>query len=186
MDEEIRKHYQRVWGASRVSDVHWTPGPLASRLPSLHIAKVEPSPAEPFWTYATIGAWEASRDEKHNLEFVAVARTDAPIVLIRLGQIAFYHAGGPESRLGIGHTVPIGEGWTDGSPLDHFLVSLPYLWGPRLEDCVLSDRHIQVLWVLPIHDSERQYIADRGLDALERLFEERAIDYLDPFRPAVV
>jgi suppressor of fused protein SUFU len=182
----IRRHYETVWDADRIDEVHWTPGPVATRLPQLHIVKVKPRDQESFWTFATIGAWQATAKEPAGLEFIATAQGESAAVMLHLVQTAFYHAGSPEQRLGAGHTVPLGEGWTEGSPLDHVLISLPYLWGPRLEHCALGDRHIQVLWVLPIHSSELQYKVKHGLEALERLFEERSIDYLDPFRPAVV
>jgi hypothetical protein len=47
------------------------------------------------------------------------------------------------------------------------------------------DLHVQVLWLIPIHESERAFAKARGLDALEGPFESTSFDYLDPFRPAV-
>jgi hypothetical protein len=104
----------------------------------------------------------------------------------RLGETAYYHAGPPENRLGVGHTLPIGEGWVDGSTLESILVSRPYLWGPKLEHCQLRDRHIQVLWLLPITTAEHAFARERGVDALEARFEEARTDYVDPSRPSVI
>jgi hypothetical protein len=182
----ILNHYRGFWGADRVEEIRWTPGPMASRLPDFHIAKVRPEQSGAMWTFATIGAWRATEDEDHRLEFVAVARSESAAVLTHMGMAAYYHAGPVENRLGVGHTVPIGEGWVDGSPLDSLLVSLPYLWGPKLEHCQLPDRHIQVLWLIPINETERAYKRTHGADALEQRFEEASFDYLDPFRPSVV
>jgi suppressor of fused protein SUFU len=53
------------------------------------------------------------------------------------------------------------------------------------EHCDLGDLHVQVLWLIPIHESERAFAKARGLDALEGRFESTSFDYLDPFRPAV-
>jgi Suppressor of fused protein (SUFU) len=181
----VLDHYRRFWGEDRVDEVHWTPGPIASRLPDLHIAKVRPKQPGGMWIFATIGAWRATEDERHGLEFVAVARSESASVLVHLGMVAYYHAGPPENRLGVGHTVSIGEGWVDGSPLDSLLVSLPYLWGPKLEHCLLSGRHIQILWVIPISEAEREYKRVHGADALEQRFEDLSFDYLDPFRRSV-
>jgi hypothetical protein len=138
------------------------------------------------WTFATVGAWRATEDEPHSLEFVAVARSESAAVLWHMTLAAYYHAGPPENRLGVGHTVPIGEGWVPDSPLDALLVSLPYLWGPDLEHCQLPGRHVQVLWLIPISEAERRFASENGFDALEARFEETGFDYLDPFRPPVI
>ena len=181
----ILGHYREFWGADDVEEVHWTPEHTATRLPTSTSRRSERQP-DGMRIFATIGAWRATAAEQHGLEFVAVARSESASVLRHLMMAAYYHAGPPENRLGVGHTVPIGEGWVDGSPLDALLVSLPYLWGPKLEHCQLPDRHIQVLWLIPIYDEERAYRHAHGVDALERRFEETAFDYLDPFRPSVV
>jgi hypothetical protein len=184
--QQILDHYRAFWGRRQVQDVHWTPGPIEASLPDLHIAKVAPTAQYSFWTYATIGAWRATADTDHGLEFIVVSREDDPTMLLRLGMIAYYQVGPTANRLGVGHLLPIGEGWVDGSPLDSILFSLPYLWGPKLEHCQLVGRHVQVLWAIPIHDDERTLARVRGADALEELFEERSFNYLDPFRPSVV
>jgi len=132
------------------------------------------------------GAWAATQDEPTSLEFVAVAQSEAAEVMSRLAMTAYYHAGPTENRLGAGHVVPIGEGWVDGSPLDHMLVRLPYLWGPQLEHCPVSGRHVQVLWLIPIYRIENDFRRLRGQEALEQRFEERSLDYLNPFRPPVL
>jgi hypothetical protein len=184
--EGILDHYRAVWGPQRLEDVHWTPEHLGSRLPDLHIAKVRPAAQDDIWTFATIGAWRATEDEPHGLEFVAVSHGQSATVMQRLGMVAYYHAGPPENRLGAGHLLPIGEGWVAGSSLESILVSLPYRWGPMLEHCQLPDRHIQVLWVLPITSAEHAYASERGVEALEQQLERAGIDYLDPVRPSVV
>ena len=182
----ILEHYRSFFGKDRIEEVHWTPGPIASLLPDLHIAKVRPKRAGGMWVFATIGAWRGTADDDHGIEFVAVARSEAASVLIRLGMVAFFHAGPPENKLGVGHTAGMGEGWVDGSPLDALLVSLPYLWGPKFQHCQLPSRHIQVLWLLPIYQAERDFARAHGLDALEQRFEDTSFDYLDPFRLCVV
>jgi hypothetical protein len=184
--DAILDHYRQFFGADRVQDVHWTPGPMGARLPDFHIAKVRPDQPGGMWVFATIGAWRATADHNHGVEFVAVARSEAAAVMTHLGMTAYFHAGPPENRLDVGHTGSIGEGWVDGSPLDAYLISLPYLWGPKLEQCDLPDRRIRVLWEIPIYEAERRFRGTHGLEALEQLFEAGPFDYLDPFRPSVV
>lgn len=182
----ILRHYQAFWGADHVDEVHWTPEHLGTRLPDFHIVKIRPSTPDGMWTFATIGAWRATKDEPHALEFVAVSRGQSAAVMQRLGMVAYYHAGPTQNRLGVGHLLPIGEGWVRDSTLDSILVSRPYLWGPKLELCRLPDRHVQVLWLLPISRAEHQFARDHGIDELEARFEQAKMDYLDPFRLSVV
>ena len=184
--DQILAHYRRVWPTREITSVHWTPEHMAGRLPDLHIAKVAPEQPGQAWILATIGAWRATQDLKTGLEFAAVSRSEAAAVMTRLGMLAYYNAGPPENRLGVGHTLPTGEGWVPGSPLDAMLISLPYLWGPTLEHCELKKRHIQVLWAIPIYDAERSYVREHGLEELEQRFESQSFDYLDPFRKPVV
>jgi hypothetical protein len=181
----ILEHYRAFWGADRIEEIHWTPGPLASRLPDLHIVKVPPSADGDIWTFATIGVWRATEDEKRGIEFVAVSRAHSAAVMERLGMVAYYQAGGTTNRLGAGHLLPIGEPWVPGSLLDAILISLPYPWGPAFEHCQLRDRHVQILWVLPITSAERTYAREHGVDALEERFEEAHVDYLDTTRKSV-
>lgn len=179
-------HYRSFWGAGRLEVVHWTPGHLGNRLPDFHIVKVRPQAPGEMWVFASIGAWRATADEAHGLEFVVAAREPSAEVMQHLATTAYYHAGSPENRLGVRHLVALGEGWVEGSSLESILISQPYPWGPGLEHCQLRDRHIQVLWVLPITAAEHQYARDHGVDVLEEQFEKVNLAYLDPFRPSVV
>jgi len=79
---------------------------------------------------------------------------------------AYYHRGG---KLGLGHTLPIGEPWLPGSRCDRLLASLPYPWGPELQTCHVGDRHVDFLWLLPITRQERDFKVANGLEALEAL-----------------
>lgn len=63
-----------------------------------------------------------------------------------------YHRTG--ERLGLGHTFPIGGPWVPGSPLDHFLVSLPYPFGPDLEHLPMPEQNVRLLSLLPITKAE--------------------------------
>jgi hypothetical protein len=185
LHETVRRHYDGFWGADRIEEVHWTPGPMAERLPQLHIAKVSPAGEGEPWAFATIGMSAVDEDHTHGLELVAMSPDAGAAVMLNLGMLAYYHAGPPENRLAHGHTVPIGKGWVDGSPLDHVLISLPYPWGPKLEICRRGDRLISVLWALPIHANERDFKGAHGLDALEQRFDAAAMNALDPHRPSV-
>jgi hypothetical protein len=182
----ILEHYRGFWGADRIEEVHWTPEHLGSRLPDFHIAKVRPQGQADMWTFASIGAWRATEGEPSGLEFVAVSRGQSAAVMANLGMVAYYHAGPPENRLGLHHLLTIGSGWVEGSTLESVLVSRPYPWGPKLEHCQLPDRHIQIVWLLPITTAEHAFAREHGVNVLEERLEVAEVDYLDPSRPSVI
>jgi hypothetical protein len=186
VDALVRRHYEAFWSPGLVEEVPRAGDRAWRRLPDLRIVRIRPVPEPGLWVYATVGAWAGTEDSNHNLEFLAVGRSEAPNLAERLSLVAEYQAGPPSNRLDVGHTIPIGEGWEERSSLDHVLVSLPYLWGPGLEHLVLPDRHIRILWLLPIHGIEAEYRHRFGLEALERRFEQAHFDVLDPSRRPVV
>jgi hypothetical protein len=102
-----------------------------------------------------------------------------------LAMNAYYHAGPPDQRLDLGHTVPIGEPWLPGSACDHALISAPYPWGTDLEVCDWVGGHARLLWYLPITEAERDHKRDRGLEALEQRFEDARLDFADSNRASV-
>ena len=73
-----------------------------------------------------------------------------------------------------------------GSSCDHMLVSLPYPFGPDLQACHVGDLHVEVLWLLPITQAEREFKAASGQEALEQRFDEAALRYWDIRRASVV
>jgi hypothetical protein len=95
----------------------------------------------------------------------------------------FYNRTG---KLGLGHTVPIGEPWLPGSGCDHLLISLPYPFGPDLQTCHVGDRHIDILWLLPITERERTLKVSSGLESLESRFEGAGLRYWKAVRESIV
>ena len=89
-------------------------------------------------------------------------------------------------RLDIGHTVPLGEPYAPGATVDHFLVSLPYPFGPDLEVCEWEGGHARLLWLLPITEAEKRFRHEHDLEALEQRFDDAGIHYWDLERASVV
>ena len=88
---------------------------------------------------------------------------------------AHFHLTG--SELGLGHTVDFGEPVIKGAVCQHGLISLPYLDGEGLEKMEGSDTRFY--WLLPITQNELKLKKEQGMDKLEQLFEEKAVNYLD-------
>lgn len=182
----IDHHVRNYFAGHRVELIHFYAGPIRQRVPDFHVLQVAPGPRIGLWTYITVGSWEATEQNEHGLEFILTAPTEDASHVEHLAMTAYYHAGPDEQRLDVGHTVPIGEPWIDGSSCDHFLLSLPYPFGQDLEICAWKGGHARLLWLLPITKAERDFKAANGLEALESLFDERAIDFWEPSRRSVV
>jgi len=95
----------------------------------------------------------------------------------------FHRTGAP---LDLAHTVNFGKAWIGNSQCEYGLVSLPYLDGPSLELLETSDGAINVYWLLPITAAERNFKKANGAKALEEIFDEVEIDYVNPQRESAV
>lgn len=177
----IRWHLRRFFAGHPCEEHQWTLGPAVEELPRLRVAEFAPGPKIGLWVYATIGAWEARDDSRLEFLITASKRDQRHLELITMA--AWYHG---RYGLGVGHTFPIGEPWLPGSTCEFVQVSLPYPFGPELEVCNLSDRHLRVLWLLPITAAEREFKVREGVEALEQRFDACALDYWDPDRASVV
>lgn len=182
----VDRHVRNYFAGHPVDLLHFDDGPIRKRVPDFHAVRVEPGPRIGLWTYVSVGLWDATERREHGVEFILTAPADDPSHVEHLAMAAYYHAGPEEQRLDVGHTVPIGEPWIEGSSCDHFVVSLPYPFGQDLEICTWNGGHARLLWLLPITQAERDFKAANGLDALESLFDEQAINFWEPTRRSVV
>lgn len=178
-------HVRTFFRGHDVDVIHFDRGPIRTRVADFHAIRVAPGPRHDLWTFVSSGVWEATQRAGHGLEFIVGAPRDDPACVELLAITAYYHAGPPEQRLDVGHTVPIGAPWLDDSSCDHLLVSIPYPYGPDLEVCTWGDDHARLLWLLPITRSERDFATANGVRALEDRFDEHAIEFSDPERSPV-
>ena len=177
----IAEHYDRCW-RSRGEAWQWLKGPHDDLPSGFTVLRIAPSPSRAMWTYATVCMSQESDDAGLELHLFSPVATPAHVELLTV--IAHYHRTWAE--LGCGHTVNFGRPWLPGSACTHGLISLPYLDGPTLELLERDGRTIRFLWLIPITVEEVAFKKERGLEALERRFEEAGVDYLDPLRRSVV
>ncbi|MBY0458071.1 MAG: suppressor of fused domain protein [Gemmataceae bacterium] len=177
----VHAHLRAFFAGHACQEHVWTLGPAIDEMPHLQVLEFAPGTRSPLWVYASAGAWAARPDPQ--LEFVlAAAKPDLRHVEL-LFMAAWYHG---RRGLGVGHTVPLGEPWLSGSTCDHYLVSLPYPFGPELEGCELPDGHLHILWLLPITAAERAFKVREGQEALEQQFDAHGLRYWIADRPSVV
>ncbi len=174
---QIEAHYAASWGPV-VARRRLEAGPVHELPPDFEIL-VFARKADSF-VFATKCMSQPSDD--HALELHLFAREgmeDAAVEI--LTAVAHYHRTG--HRLGLWHTVNFGKALVTGSDCSFGFVSLPYLDGPKLEWS--SAPKVQFLWLIPVTESEVRFKKANGVEALERLFEERRFNYLDPHRASV-
>jgi Suppressor of fused protein (SUFU) len=180
---QIERHVRQYFQGHEVMARIWPVGPMKDSHPSFQVLEFAPGPRSALWNYVSIGAADAAPPEISKLEFLlsVAEQTGRAVELVTM--TAWYHT---RHRLGLGHTMPIGEPWVSGASCDHFLVSRPYPYGPDLELVPIGAEHVHLFWLLPITKEEREYKATHGLEALEKLFDANAIQYWIPNRPTVV
>jgi hypothetical protein len=185
VSDGVRSHLDRFWRDRPHEEFVWTVGPISQTLPRFRVRRIAPIQRRDPWVYATIGAWEATADATHGTEFVFLSPSESPAHVELLAMVANLHAD-PRYRLDVGSTVDIGRPWMEGSPADHLLVSLPYPFGPELERCELTDRHVRFLWLVPITAAEAALAKSQGMESLEQLLERTKVDVIAPNRRSVV
>lgn len=192
-DSHIIQHYIRFWGepAHVFKPNHsekTPPGPI-------FIAAFAPRSDEQDWVYATIGMsrqpmpyptdWAREKPERR-VELFIYARRRIDELRILLTSLAEY----PFDKMtffGPEHTILGNRGIVEGSPLTDILFIRPYGEPPEFEIIHYDDtHHVEMLWVIPIYRSERQFIREDGWNALQDLFYQQGTDTSDFFREAVV
>lgn len=181
--DAVRRHLDGFWPEHPQEEFAWTIGPVEERLPGFRVRRIAPVKSTDPWVYVTVGASGATDGD--GMEFFILSPSQSPRHIETLAMVANFHADA-RYRLSIGRTVRIGRPWIEGAIADHLLVSLPYPYGPALEHCEVADRHVQVLWLVPITEAEARYAGGRGLEALEQLIERSDVDVISPARRSLV
>lgn len=179
----MEEHVRRFFAGQQVRALHWLAGPVRSQNPHFRALRVAPAGPGGLWQYVSAGAWAATEGQGRGLEFVLSTPAETPRAVELLAMVVYYHQ---TDRLGLGHTVPNGQPWLPESQCDHLLVSLPYPFGPDLQTCRIGDRHLEVLWLLPITQAERDFKVTHGAEALEQRLDQAALEYWDVHRTCVV
>ncbi|WP_244297661.1 suppressor of fused domain protein [Streptomyces griseoflavus] len=182
--EAVESHVRAFFEGHFVEGVDYDLGPQRRAvMPGLRVLVVGPGPRSDGWAFVTAGCWAAGEKDGCGLEFLMTAHVRDQRFIELMAMVAYYHCGG--HRLGLEHSMPIGEPWVPGSTCDHLLISLPYPHGPDLEHCPVPGGHARILWMLPVTTAEIEFRRRHGHEALERLFDEAEINPVDPFRVSV-
>jgi len=172
------------WFPHEWEEFSWQDGSIASRFPEFRVARGRASP-ESSWCYVTLGAWQATRDDHHALEFFLLSPRPTAYHVETLAELTLQCADA-DPKPGLGAVIDTGRPWIEDGVADHFFVTLPYPFGPEFEDVLLDDLHVRILWLLPITKTEADFLRREGIDAFEELAESSGVEFADPRRPSLV
>jgi hypothetical protein len=176
----LHDHMRRIAPHAQLRDLRWPQGPILRSQPEFRVVQVSPTEHGGVWVYITSGAASRHTPDGH-LEFFIISPVDDVIHLETLATVTNF-ALDPRYQVRLGSILDIGRPWLPTSRCDHLLVSLPYPYGPTLEELGPATR---ILWLLPITREEAAFGREHGIEALEQCFEREQVEYDDPRRRTV-
>jgi hypothetical protein len=147
------------------------------------VLEIPPNKRHNMYAYCTVGM-SSDRLDQNLFELFVYSPVQSKGLVAVMTWCASWHRN--NAALHTNHTVNIGTSWLYNSSCDHGLISLPYLDGKRLEHFHFEGHIIQCNWLIPITERERNYKMKFGAPALEDLFEQKRIDYLNPNRKCLL
>lgn len=180
--EKLRHHYEAYFGVSGRPQF-WKSGPLEKLNPDFFVLEFPPNNRHNFWIYCSVGMSLERTDGNLIETFIFSPKKDESIVEL-ITMVASFHKN--VSAFDLYHTVKIGRSWLENSRCDHCFFSLPYLDGESLELFHFGGKTYHCYWLIPITEKERDFKIENGCEALEQLFEEKQIEYLNPDRSCLL
>jgi hypothetical protein len=180
--QELREHYETYFGKSGQRHTY-DEGPREKLNPDFFVLEIPPNERQNMFCYCTVGM-SVDRSDENLIELILYSPKKDKSLIMLMTVCASYHRN--VLPLNIHHTVNIGQSWLEDSKCDHGFISLPYLDGQALEIFKFRDKEIHCYWFIPITEQERDYKIENGCEALEQLFEDKELDYLNPNRQSLI
>ena len=180
--EKLRRHYEDYFGVSG-RKLTLESGPKEKLHQDFYVLEFKPNDRHNFWIYCSVGM-SLNRNDENLIEVFILAPHRNLILEELISACASYHRNC--LHLNLHHTVNIGKPWLDNSKCDHCFISLPYLDGEELELFNHNHKTYHCYWLIPITEKERDYKIEYGCEALEQLFEDKQLDYLNPNRECLL
>jgi hypothetical protein len=187
----ILEHYRRIWGR----ETSWQDFEVAgdTRICSISTVTFAPQLSETDWVVATVGGHRNSTkkqpsqtiDKTELFIYSSFESSELSLNMSNLGAYCCLH----NTVLSYGHTIVgnQGSGIVSGSPLSEILLLPPYFIQQEFSDFHLPGLlHVSLLWVIPIHLVERQYIKKNGYKRFVELLFDNSVDVTDFQRAPLV
>src|SRR6185312_5074247 len=139
----ILTHVRAFWPNSNLNEEDFE-GPVQESLPGFRILSLVSRNEQRPVIYLTLGCFASEANEHIRHEFFLIAPSVENALKRTLSMLAHFHAD-ERFRLDVGSIVSIGEPWLPESQCDHFLISVPYPYGPELEWLELQNMCIRFL-----------------------------------------
>ena len=182
--DELDGHLRTQWPGARHHDRRFPAGPMRELIPNFLVRVVEPSRDNGGWVYASLGASTQQREGLPRTEFFLLADHHDDRYVEMVTMVAHYHLT-IDHPLHVDRFIAIGQPLAGSGGQNTILVTLPYPYGPKLEWCKTHAGDVRYLWLLPIYESERDFIYSDGLEALEQRFDDVGFDVADLQRAPV-
>jgi hypothetical protein len=180
--DNLRKHYEHFYGV-KGNRLTLDKGPTWKLHPDFYVLEFGNNKRHNMFVYCTVGM-SLDRSDENLIELIIYSpRQDNSLVELLTVHASHHRNSEP---FNIHHTSNIGRSWLDNSKCNHAFISLPYLDGEELEIYKFNEKVIHCYWLIPITEKERDYHIKNGCEALEQLFEDNQIDYLNPDRPCLI
>ena len=179
---KLRLHYESYFGISGQL-LNLEKGPKEKLNSDFYVLEFKPNHRHNFWTYCSVGM-SLDRQDDNLIELFVFSPTQDKEQVELITVCASYHRN--KLPLNINHTINIGRPWMENSKCDHCFISLPYLDGEELELFDNNKQEYHCYWLIPITEKERDYKINNGSEALEQLFEDKQLDYLNPKRKCLL
>jgi len=181
-NKSIKKHYAKQW-TKNFNEVKDIEDPLFDFCPDFSVLEFPPFGSRTNYTYATCGL--STCNVSPQLEFHMFSSIRNQSIANLLASVAYYHAEN-NGNLGLWHSINFGEPWQGESLATYGLISLPYLDGPKFERGKFNSKEVSFYWIVPITEREKDYKKERGVEALEQIFEASNFDYSNANRPSLI
>jgi hypothetical protein len=183
LQHSIIEHYISNW-QTEPNVYLYDKGPIQKLPFDFRVLEFPPTSARDYWIYSTCCMSQPSDVKPIELHILSSHQSKDLIEL--LTSLAYYHR--TTSILGLNHTVNFGRPWQDNSNCSHGFISLPYLDGPKLENLYIIElsKTVKFYWIIPITEMELEFKKKYGVEALEKLFEESQINFLDEIRESLI
>jgi hypothetical protein len=180
--DQLRRHFELYFGLTG-KQLILDAGPKEKLHPDFVVLEFPPNSRHNMFSYCTVGM-SCDRLDDNRIELLIYSpKADESLVEL-LTVTASYHRN--VLPLNLHHSVNIGQPWLDNSKCDHAFISLPYLEGEEFELFSFEGNEVHCYWLIPITEKERDYHLENGCEALEELFENKQLNYLDPDRECLI
>lgn len=155
-----------------------------ARVPQIDVYQFPPTEERPYWTLITGGMGDARQPVLQDDQEGMHSRAEIMVyvhepqqwmfdVLKNLAELPFQS----ETFLHWHHTVPNGQPMTAGpSQLTSFFFLPPYFESEEFDTMKIDGDGVNILWLVPITEAEREFAVANGSQALEDLMVEQELD----------